>query len=188
MQKFMDFFDESEDYPMRPCVDDEILPWGTSYNYVPDSFLAGFLNAPKAHLSVWLLGRYRALDDIRQPDELPRYSEGGRCLQPTQPMTKEQEIAWYIQPGRIFHTRLGMFRDDVLLLSRTEGGNYFYFWVDQDSSDCCIGRFRTTKPEAEVLALFDAYASGKDGNIDITQHKHPPLQLPLHFLSGWLST
>lgn len=56
------------------------------------------------------------------------------------------------------HTQLNFFEDDVLLLARSEIGDWWYFWFDCDVSDCCIGKFKDD-PNIDIPTEFEKFVS-----------------------------
>lgn len=52
----------------------------------------------------------------------------------------------------------GIYSDDILILGKDENDDTWWFaWIDRDSSDCCIGHFRTLDSEEVVKIIFGKY-------------------------------
>lgn len=79
------------------------------------------------------------------------------------------------------------FKQDVVLLSKAENDPtlYVYFWFDRDTSDSCIGRFRSADSKEDIIKAFDEHCA-ELGVLTNTQMRHR--EIPLHYLcSGWIS-
>lgn len=127
---FKYFFNHIE-YP-NIASEDEILPDGVLYCYVPSVFLAGFVNYIKAK-QIYLITRYRMHEEnIKSAKEFNTKAE--------------------------LYVDLNDVDDDVLILGRRGKYNWF-FWVDKDSSDCKIGRFTTATDWWKVVEDFENYAN-----------------------------
>lgn len=155
------YFDDHVDYPR---VDGEILPLGTAWAYVASTFLDGFINYQKIQRA-YLLHRY-----IKQPEENERaakaFNEG--C-----------------------HTKIWeLLQDDVLLLSKNETNEWWFYWFDRDVSDCCIGRFITDDSDGAVLQLFEefVYETQRKFCLGYVSHNQPPILLDHKKFKGWISS
>ncbi len=104
------YFDDSVDYP---SISGEILPTGILYCYVSSTFINGFLNYSKP-LKAFLMHRY---------EENPR----------TNKLAAEK-----FNSSNDHHSNLRTIRDDILLLSKNDAGEYWYFWLDNDVSDVLL--------------------------------------------------
>lgn len=149
---------------------------GVRYQYVGTPWLEAMVNSCKPLLSAYVVERYRVLD----PASLTKTAE-----------------------AQGFHSKLGAFNDDVLLLGQCpdeEDGApvYVVLWFDCDVSDSCIGFFKTDDPREKVVAAFEewvrsraaAWTGDEVDNADgtgkgISQGQAWPI--PLESLKGWLS-
>lgn len=182
-----DLFNECIEYP-RIMELDEILKPGDLYNYVSSTFLNGFINSCGTIVSALLIHRYVAWDakcsadfSYQDPPNSRKWVHAGA----DESMTKREVFDLVTQPGRLFHTDLSVFRDDVLVLSRTGRDNeYMFFWFDCDVSDCCIGRFRSDLPQEQIIE-----AMAEAGRIASSRQLGEPVDptpIPLHALQGWI--
>ena len=157
MKKFMDYFSHCEEYP---TVAGEILPLGELWSYISNTFIDGFLNYSRPQ-KLFVLGRY--------------YEWSGDKKDLWDKAISEQQ---HMHPEF-----LRMFGDDVLLLSRGNDGAWWFFWCDQDVSDCSIGRFITDDDPSEVLSLFEVYARTHTIN-----HSGEAREFDVSRFQGWMST
>lgn len=156
----MKYFKTSQDYP---TVGEEILPLGELWCYISSSFLNGFLNYAKP-IKAYAINRYTPRED----NELlvQKFNSGRTRL----------------------HTKMGqIFDDDVLILSKNELGEYWFFWCDCDVSDCCIGRFTTSDSEEEVIAEFDRYVKERQSNLGYQETPGEAFELNVKHFIGWIS-
>lgn len=178
----MNYFDSTQTYPEN--ILHEMLPYGTLWEYVSVDLLNGFVNYGKP-LKICVCDRYRT-PDYRLDNEY-------NCT--------KIELISKIQNNELtlFHTNLRIFNDDIILLQKFDAsykqmhdmceiddveydelrnmGHYILYWFDCDTSDCMIGKFRTTDSEEKVIESFDNYI--KDLEFEC-------YNLPLNFLNGWL--
>lgn len=191
---FTDYFETTREHPSSYIRDSgEILPLGELWCYMNSSFINGFLNicSDKPPISAFVLGRYRYASKAIERDKSYWYQDPPNSLNWVEVppwMTKRQLYELMTQEGRVYHTKLDMFADDILLLfsSTMNDGRicYWFFWLDMDCSDCCIGRFVTADPEVNVQELFRSYVFQR--NNENSGH-HQPWELPPHFFNGWIS-
>lgn len=179
---FMGYFDNHVEHPRGIAFNP--LPVNTYWEYVSSTFLNGFINYVSI-VDAQLLNRYHPMDDLIESEYLESYQEPPRSLKWTKPsesMTKQQAYDLYTQKGRLCHTRIGCFRDDVIVLTTCDNDAgktmYMVFWFDMDCSDCGIGRFVTDDPQDIVIASFRAWVAGLDYGCS---------PLPEHFFTGWCS-
>lgn len=78
-----------------------------------------------------------------------------------------------------FHTKIHEFGDDVLILSK-HNDTYWYYWFDCDVSDCCIGRFKTSDTEEEIIIEFMKSINDNDFIDEF-------LEIPNDYFTGWIS-
>lgn len=158
-QDFEDkYLPDCQDYP---DIAGEILPLGTFYQYVSSSFVNGFLSCAKSTLKAFLIHRYG----------------------------KEEENiknACDFNSSNHVHAELGLLGDDILLLSKSEHGEYWFFWLDCDVSDCCIGRFKTDDLQEVVIESFIEYVKDRQKAMGNPNSEKPPLELDISKLCGWI--
>lgn len=128
--EFLELFNENIDYPQN--IAECGVPENTLYNYVPNSFLNGFINHVTPIRAI-MVERYGDDEDREQnPLSIQQFNK---------------------QP----HADLSELSDDVLILAETTN-SYWLFWYDKDVSDCSIGRVNKTKNKREtVVRLFNEF-------------------------------
>ena len=124
MKTIYDYFKDDIDYP-KIC-DGEILPFNTMYSEVNTSFLDSFINGCQKHIICYTLDYYRA-DFKMKSDLIDKINLNG-------------------YEGT--HTKISEIEDDVLIISKIEGG-YMLFWYHL-SGRCDIGRFKTNDSIEEI--------------------------------------
>lgn len=175
---FLDkYFDVGTDYPTN-CTE-AILPLNTLYNYISSTFLNGFINYVTIK-KAYVCGRYTKWEELIDPVKL--YDKGNWT---TFEGTKEKIYNLAIKPERVFHTKLDMFHDDIVILakSKPEEKYFWYFWFDMDVSDCSIGRFKTDISEDEVIEDFSNFIKTNSSANELGEVK----ELPLNIFQGWIS-
>lgn len=167
MKKFLDYMPYSMEYPDPTQIDMFNSNWLMSY--ISHSFLNGWINYTKP-ISAFVINRYREADEFRVK-------------------IKEWETT------KMHHSNLNFFGDDVLILAKTRlekyykykyieeyRPSYWFFWFDQDVSDCEIGRFETSDSESDVIESFKHYLTwlGDDG---VFKNSY---ELKTDKLNGWM--
>lgn len=165
--KIYDYFDDIIDYPQD--LAENILPYGTMYQYVSHTFLNGLINYVKP-ISIFVLDRYLNEDFVANTWD----DDDKEDFETKKNVIKKITNNKYDE----FHTKLDIFNDDVILLAEISENKYMYFYFDMDVSDCSIGRFETTD---EVEVIIESIVKWLE-NKKITYTK-----LPTSFLNGWLS-
>lgn len=165
-ENFMDrYFSDGYEY-LPPYKTTEPFKNGTYYNYVSNTLLNGVINYVKL-IKVYLMDRYTE-------DLLKRYSAIRR-----------------FNTGPEFHTNLGAFGDDIILLAyEEESGFYWFFWFDCDCSDCSIGRFTTEDSKEEVIESFTQWVLERQKNFCNYYHKEREgmaVELNCENIKGWVS-
>lgn len=146
------------DYVEYPDIAEELLPHGTMYAYISSTFVNGFLNYSKP-VKAFLMHRYEQDPEVNQ--EAAKKLGG-------------------------YHTSLSL-GDDVLMLSKSDKSNeYWYFWLDNDVSDCCIGRFVTEDSEEEIVKEFTQYVKKTQQNLGYVDHDLEPIELDVSKIKGWI--
>lgn len=135
--EFLDRMSNNLDY-IDPTEFD-IGSTGWCINYISSTFLNGWINYVKP-VRAFVIQRYE--DDY--------YALSARVEQ------------WHKEEHH--HTQLNFFEDDVLLLARSDIGDWWYFWFDYDVSDCCIGKFKDD-PNADIPAEFEKFVSERAGDL-----------------------
>lgn len=188
----MKYFTNGVDYPN--ILGGDILPDGTLWSYVSSTFLNGFINYAQP-IKCYLMNRYRDWNEEREDDDLK--------LQHRQPMenkwvdhvfkTKEEIYQFVLKnPTGYIHSRLDVFSDDILVLSKVKDtpNKYIFFWFDRDVSDCCIGVFTTEDTEETVVNEFRSYVQeiGAELQRDYLRKTDgcSAAELPLGMFQGWV--
>lgn len=135
MNRFDSYTPENFEYP-HPAVQ-PLVP-GVCFSYISTTFLNGWINYTGKVVRAYLLERYY---DPEEDEE-----------------TNEQRLAkWHADPP--YHADLGKLGDDVLLLTKDEGGKWWFYWFDCDVSDSGIGILDTEDDEATIIAAFDEFVA-----------------------------
>ncbi len=161
--RFTDRMPESREYadPTDPTQVD-ISSSGWSIDYISSTFLEGWINYVKPVKAF----------------VIRRYSDDGEDSGLAEKVKK-----WHEEEHH--HTKLGVFGDDVMMLCRSDAGDWWYFWFDCDSSDCSIGKFED-ELGADVPAEFVAYV--QDRAKDLARPAAPEWhELDVKKISGWVS-
>ncbi len=150
---------------------------GTLISYISSTFLNGWINYVKP-LAVRLITRYSDQEDDGYEGNVARVK------------------VWQENPQH--HADLSFFKDDILILGvpdmwkwRSEPTNeYWFFWFDQDVSDCQIGRFTTEDSRETVLKNFIDYADHISEKLSVDYGASPTpvksLEIKLETLRGWI--
>lgn len=161
--KFLDRMPNDREYadPTDPSQVD-ISSSGWCVNYISSTFLNGWVNYVDP-VKAFVIHRYE--DDVRE--------------------LAARVDRWHQEAP--FHTKLDIFKDDVLLLCRAKNGEWWYFWFDCDVSDCCIGKF-TDEPGADIVKEFEEYVEERAEDLK-TYHGGPPawMELDVKKIRGWVS-
>ena len=186
MLNFEDFFDTDIEYPGNKIGSSEILPMGTLYTYISSTFASCFLNYAGTAVRAYVLARYQAWDEpLDELVELNIQEPAGSFNWVKRTFTTKAAIfEAFSEPRRDYHTDLSKFEDAVLALFKTGEDVYWYFWLDQDSSDCCIGRFITSESTEAVIQSFDAYVLER--NAEASETTSEARLLPTHCFAGWI--
>lgn len=166
------YFEESQEYP---AVAHEAMRLGLWQEYISSTFLNGWINYVKPR-KAWLLTRYAQHNLNKQAVEILNN-----------------------QSDPPHHTNLReIFEDDILLLAQEEEYPTFWwvFWFDNDTSDCCIGRFKSRVSEETIIVDFAAWAQERSldlskvysQNIGLSSNKEgwPALEIDVTKLRGWI--
>lgn len=179
---FLDFFHKREEYPSLQTAR-ELFPIGTLYEYVSHSLLNGMINSTPSIISAFMMGRYTDLYEILDTDLKIRDSRDSLATSKIpNGTTKKQLYDLIVNQGRYpSNPELSCFDDDIMCLQHNPASNLFwFFWFDQDVSDCCIGRFQTEVDSAVVRQMFNDFVLNHPSS-----RYHKPLPLPIEFFNGW---
>jgi hypothetical protein len=173
------YFSDSTEYPEIGDLND-IMQEGILYCYISHTFLNGFINYVEP-LQVYIIDRYHI--DSQEPvenenREIVLHVTKERGWETKIVTTKQDAFDILNSDYKVYHTKLGMFDDDVLFLGKTER-YYWFFWFDCDVSDCCIGRFQTDESEEEIIKAFTEYC------LDKTEDKI--YEFKKDWIKGWVS-
>jgi len=161
--KFLDRMPNAREYadPSDPKeVDVGSVGW--CIDYISSTFLNGWINYVKP-VKAFVIHRYE--------------EDAGALGQRVEEWHKEAP----------YHTKLSVFQDDVLLLGRSERGDWWYFWFDCDVSDCCIGKFEDDSG-SDIPAEFEEYVQSRAEELK-GYHSGPPawMELDVKKIRGWVS-
>lgn len=177
-----DYFEDNIDYPNN--IMENPIPYNICWSYVSSTFLNGFINYVEP-IKVFVIDRYSS-----NKEEVTCEQFKG-----TKRELKDKIISGDIKP---FHTDLGCFNDDIMILAefeheKDELNHFIYFWFDCDVSDCVIGKFKTEDTKEQVIqSLVNFLEQRKEENKDFEIEEHMDngilnyTELPLSFLNGWL--
>lgn len=136
MTDFTDrYFQDEHEYGDPVAV---MMECGVLLSYVSSTYLSGWVNYVEIQ-AAFLVTRYEP--HSQNVEEAAAFNA---------PMTNS---------GR-FHTKVSSdLHDDVAILARAthRRDEWWFFYCDQDVSDCAIGRFVTDDPPERVMALFHAH-------------------------------
>lgn len=181
---FLSYFSDTKEYPLTQFPE-EILPLGELWEYVPSTFINGFLNIKQdfkdALVSAYLLSRYEKRgEEMGQPETITLYSK--LKVSSKFRITQKQQVIDLFNMNFTSDGNLSVFQDDLFLLYKLNDV-YMFIWCDNDVSDCCIGRFKTENSHEQVLQNFRDQA-----NLLSNEHQgEDATPLPLSWLSGWRS-
>lgn len=165
-ENFMNEYFSDEYEPLPPYKTMEPFKNGTYYNYVSNTLLNGVINYVKP-IKVYLMDRYTE-DLLKRHNAIRRFN--------TDPE---------------FHTNLGAFEDDIILLAYEEESEfYWFFWFDCDCSDCSIGRFTTEDSKEEVVESFTKWVLERQKNFCDYYHngrEGMAVELNCENIKGWVS-
>lgn len=163
-----DYFEIQEDYPQE--VVHNILPYGTIWCYISNTFLNGLVNYAKP-IKCYILERHSDNNkQVRISSISPKLKYSG---------TKNELINKINSFELKFHeASLRIFNDDVIILSEIpttlndDINRYIFFWFDYEVSDCCIGKFETNDSEEDVKeTLYNWLESCRVENKGIINYK-----------------
>jgi hypothetical protein len=158
--RFDEYTPHDSEYP-RPAV--EPLKPGVFWSYISSTFLNGWINYTGDAVRAYLMERYYSPE---RNDE-----------------TNAESLArWHADPP--FHSKLGELGDDVILVTKDEGGKWWVYWFDCDVSDCCIGILDTADDDAAVLAAFDEWIAVRQ--VDL-RPEGKALPIEPKSIRGWVS-
>lgn len=182
MLKFEKYFKEGIAKPGIKAAFDPI-PIGVRYDYVPVSYLNGFVNYG-TFLKAYAIGCYRDWNDLLGKLATVRIRENRWiskfCATPAELFDTVTE------PGAVTNSELlEDFATDVILLKKIVHKDYpvqyLFFWFDSYITECCIGRFETEDSEEIVIQEFDDFIK----NFDLATYGSR--EIPLHYFNGRVS-
>jgi len=161
--EFKDYFKFNEDYP-DPT--NGLLPINQQYFYISSIFLDGWINYVTI-IKAFLITNYEPYDNNLK--SLENFND--------------------INFNHI-HTKINkFFDDDVALLAKSKSGQFWFFYYDQDCSDCIIGRFETADSNEVVMQYFTNFCNKLSlsyTNADNLEIK-PAIELDVKMFKGWIS-
>ena len=171
---FFGRFKDDREYP-RDELAEEGVPQGMFYSYVSSTYLNGLVNYVRTR---WVGVVQRYVND----------SDPGRHGDADDPIWDDAFEARCLASADCGHPDYSKIPEDIWLLGETEN-SWWFFWSDQDSSDCCIGRFAKSDEELTVEQLIvEVKAQAHKTQCDNHYVEDPPgkiLELPIR--NGWAS-
>lgn len=186
INNFIGYFSEINEYPEDKVFNP--LPMDSLYCYVASTFLDGFINYVTI-VKAFVIARYSRWDDVLfHPPQISIKDEDQTNYVLKRFNTKTLAFEAITKPGAIFHPKFSYFRDDVMILAKAFDKTntefcWVYFYYDRDTSDCEIGRFKTTDDDKFVIRNFNNYVQTFRTTLG-EEEKEIPLSL---FGQGWLS-
>jgi hypothetical protein len=153
---------------------------GIGFDYVCSDYLDAFINCVRP-VKMFLLGSVANETRIKVTEvhmDPPFSYQYKKLVNPT----KEEAVTIYSEPGRLMHTKLHMFGDDILILGRIEAySKYVFFWYCLDNSDCSIARICWENSEQELAEMFEEFC--KERSLKLTDSLSLT-EIPVHALRG----
>ncbi len=166
-----DFIKDGEDYPSVDQLTE--MKTDSDYCYINSTYCVGLANWLK-NVSAFMIARYSLidvyLDDTASLDDndelLQKYNENINYLNTI------SDKEWY-------HTKLGVFCKDDVIITGESDNNYYMVWFDRDVSDC------------EIIKISkEHYQSLKEFNNAIVEHFKKEKQFkikPIRRPEGWFN-
>jgi bacillopeptidase F (M6 metalloprotease family) len=175
------YFKETIMYPKQ--LSGEILPFGVLWEYVSSTFLNGVINQCKVIFA-----------------GLPIQVENGEEFETQTVVIQENfkkkwkkvtldnldEAIQLTHELKMFHTSLDFFSNDLILvgLNKHTGvppdePEYTFFWFNRDTSNCSIGRFRSSDSKEEIEKNVKRWVNSDE---DLNY-----VEIGTEFISGWVS-
>ena len=146
-KKILDYFTEEVEYPSS--IFENPIPMGVYWEMISTTFLNGFVNYGKP-IGCWVTHRYTSKEQMIDAHVTDSGQKNWHKWH-----GKKSELIELLNSGkkRVYHFNLRSFEDDVLLLLKSEHEDdvYLFMWFDIDTSDCSIGKFRTTDTKDDVI-------------------------------------
>lgn len=142
---------------------------GVLFSYISATFLNGYVNYTGPTQKAFLMHRYQS-SDIEAQERLAKYQD--------------------FNANPDFHTKLHQIGgDDVIMLTKAENGQFWFYWWDCDVSDCQIGILNHADPD-QVVADFGSFVNFiQDNYCDryLGGTKRIPLSIDPKLIRGWVS-
>lgn len=170
MERIKDLLKNSIEYPKVDQLTN--MPTDTICVYVNATFCTGLLNL-LYNTTAFMIARYSCGDEMANTtnmqiddDRLSTYYANIMSL-------------WDISDHDWYHTKLGEFCEDDVLITGESDENYYCFWLDQDVSDCSI--IKISKEHYENMREFNkAIIEYFEKDLG---HKTKPIREP----EGWIN-
>lgn len=195
VKNFLDYFDETVEYPTDIAYNP--MPWNVCWSYISSTFLNGFINYVNP-ISCYVVNRYtKESENISKRGVIIR-NKGEYDWQKFKGTKKELIDLIVSEEKEMSHTDLSCFGDDIIVLAEIEdernnkkGYNKFmFFWFDRDVSDCSIGRIKTEDYKEFLVESLGNWLAKEFGDNKKHEEKcgdesgfH---KLPLSFFKGWV--
>lgn len=102
---------------------------------------------------------------------------------------KAKLASW--EESKPYHTKLCELGDDVALLGQDKRGRYWYFYFDNDTSDCSIGVLDIEAGGLTGDQIVKAFDEHVQGIADRCERAYggtgEALEIPLSCIKGWVS-
>lgn len=169
---FLDWIPNCVEYANPTSIDINSSGW--CITYIASTFLNGWINYVKPMKAF----------------VVHRYFEGNQY--------ELEAKVWDWNSKKHIHSNLRELEDDILMLCQDEKGDYWYFWFDNDVSDCSIGRFKVhQKDDSEdqkefdktnLISEFEEFVKSQAGVVS-SYHNGPPafFEVDVTKIQGWVS-
>lgn len=167
-----DFIKNGEDYPSVDQLTE--MKTDSDYCYINSTYCVGLANILE-NISAFMIARYSLVDNIDSEDTIS-LNDNDELLQ------KYNENINYlntISDKEWYHTKLGEFCEDDVIITGESDNNYYMVWFDQDVSDC------------EIIKISkEHYQSLKEFNNAIVEHFEKEKQFKIKSIrrpEGWFN-
>lgn len=181
MKTIYEYFNVEMPFPSDIC--ENILPYNTVLCEVSTTFLDGFINYVKP-LICFVLDSYVDIDEQIEEKSAIVSLKNDRWKYFYFKGTK-RELIEGINSGtiQITHTKLHIFGDDIVLLSKVTDNKYMFFWYHM-SGRCDIGRILTNDTEADIIKSVYNWLEKMKSDDEIKGFNELKVE---NFIEGWVS-
>lgn len=182
-----DYMDTIE-YPSNDLLDEGVKD-GISFDYVPTTYLNGFINCVQV-IDAYMFRRYKILESYL----MKRYGSYSQSL--IEGNVDPNNLTWE-QSCRMIDKDAEELKhdfthtiekyDDLLILGKLSD-SYWIFWVSCDSSESCIGRLPISTFETDNDAKEAMRIAAKEFSVESSQGEGDNIkQIPVQLFSGNIS-